>query len=139
MSKKLILAHDLGTSGDKACLFDVDGNFLAEAYYTYPTYYPAEGRFEHDPETWWEAVKNSSREVVKNARVNPEDVKAISFSSHGMGCIPVDKEGNLLVDRVMIWNDARSTKEAAYILEKPASEDIMRRRATALIWHCIRL
>jgi len=118
MSKQLILAHDLGTSGDKACLFDTEGNFLAEAYHTYPTYYPAEGFVEHDPRTWWEAVRNSSREVIKNADARPEDIKAISFSSHGMGVIPVDREGNLLVERVMIWNDARSTKEAAHILEK---------------------
>ena len=118
MGKQLILAHDLGTSGDKACLFDAEGNFLAEAYHTYPTYYPAEGYVEHDPRTWWDAVKNSSREVVANAGVEPEEVKAISFSSHGMGVIPVDQDGTLLVEKVMIWNDARSTKEASYILEK---------------------
>lgn len=123
MSKQLILAHDLGTSGDKACLFDVEGNFLAEAYHTYPTYYPAEGYIEHDPRTWWEAVKNSSKEVVLNAGAQAEDIKAISFSSHGMGVIPVDKDGNLLVERVMIWNDARSTKEAAYILEKTGERE----------------
>lgn len=118
MTRKVILAHDLGTSGDKACLFDTEGRFLAEAYYTYPTFYLGEGRYEHDPKAWWEAVKNSSREVVKNAGIDPSEVKAISFSSHGMGAIPVDKNGKLLVDHVMIWNDARSTKEAAYILEK---------------------
>ena len=123
MGRNLILAHDLGTSGDKACLFDTEGNFLAEAYHTYPTYYPAEGCFEHDPRTWWDAVKNSSREVVKNANVSADEVKAISFSSHGMGVIPIDKNGNLLVDRVMIWNDARSTKEAAYIIEKTGERE----------------
>lgn len=118
MSRKLILAHDLGTSGDKACLFDEVGNFLAEAYYKYETYYPAEGYAEHDPRSWWEAVKASTKEVVQNAKADPSEVKAISFSAHGMGAIPVDKEGNLLVDRVMVWMDARSTKEAAHIAEK---------------------
>ncbi len=123
MGRQLILAHDLGTSGDKACLFDVEGNFLAEAYYTYPTFYPAPGWYEHDPETWWSAVKNSSKEVMKNAGAQAEEVKAISFSAHGMGAIPVDKEGRLLVDKVMIWNDARSTEEAAYILEKSGERE----------------
>ncbi len=118
MGRKLILAHDLGTSGDKACLFDVNGNFLAEAYFTYPTYCPGDGRFEHDPETWWDAVCNSTKRVIQNAGAAKEEVKAISFSSHGMGVIPVDRNGNLLVSRVMIWNDARSTRERDYILEK---------------------
>ena len=116
MSKRLILAHDLGTSGDKACLFDEEGVFLAEAYYTYKTFYPQEGYAEHDPTAWWEAVANSTQEVVKTAGVDPADVKAISFSAHGMGVIPIDRNGNLLLKRVMVWMDARSTKEAAYII-----------------------
>lgn len=118
MSRKLILAHDLGTSGDKACLFDEMGNFLAEAYYKYETYFPVEGYAEHDPRTWWDAVTASTKEVIKKANADPSEVKAISFSAHGMGVIPVDKDGNLLTDRVMVWMDARSTKEATHIFEK---------------------
>lgn len=117
MGRNLILAHDLGTSGDKACLFDVDGNFLAETYHTYKTYYPRDGYAEQDPRDWWEAVKRSSREVVAKAGVAAEDVKAISFSAHGMGAIPVDKEGNLLTEKVMVWMDARSTEEAKFIAD----------------------
>ncbi|MEA4895576.1 MAG: FGGY family carbohydrate kinase [Oscillospiraceae bacterium] len=123
MSRKLILAHDLGTSGDKACLFDITGDFLAEAYYTYKTYYPAENYVEHDPRTWWEAVANSSKDVIQKAGASPEDVKAVSFSAHGMGVIPVDKSGELLVDRVMIWNDTRSTKEAKHIIERTGERE----------------
>ncbi len=116
VGRQLVLAHDLGTSGDKACIFDTDGAFLAEAYYTYPTHYPAPGRAEHDPEDWWRAVRDSSREVVQKAGIDPREVKAISFSSHGMGAIPIGKDGQLLCNRVMTWMDARSTKEADYIL-----------------------
>lgn len=115
--RNLILSHDLGTSGDKACIFDANGDFLAEAYYEYPTFYPKEGFIEHDPETWWNAVKESSRDVVAKAKVAPSEVQAISFSAHGMGVIPVDKDGGLLMKHVMIWNDMRSTKEAAVILD----------------------
>lgn len=118
MTKELILAHDFGTSGVKACLFDTQGNFLAESYNTYQTYYPQAGYAEHCPNDWWEALKAATRQVVSVAGVEPERVKAISFSSHGMGAIPIDQDGNLLLDRVMIWSDARSTKEAACILEQ---------------------
>lgn len=123
MGRELILAHDLGTSGDKACLFDKKGNFVSEAYHTYPTFYPAEGCFEQDPRTWWEAVKNASREVVHKANALPNEIKVISFSSHGMGAIPVDIDGNLLIDKVMIWNDARSTQEAAHIIQKTGERE----------------
>lgn len=123
MSRNLILAHDLGTSGDKACIFDENGSFLAEAYYTYNTYYPHEGCAEHDPTVWWEAVANSTKEVIQNAGVKPCDIKAISFSAHGMGVIPVDKTGNLLVNRVMVWMDARSRKEATHIIKKVGARE----------------
>ncbi|MEG2361806.1 MAG: FGGY family carbohydrate kinase, partial [Christensenella sp.] len=118
MADELILAHDLGTSSDKACLFDVHGNFLAEAYHQYPVYYPEQGWAEQNPRDWWDAVKVTSREVMKKADVEACDVKAISFSAHGMGVIPVDKSGELLCERTMVWMDARSTKEAKQILEQ---------------------
>lgn len=118
MSRELILAHDFGTSGVKACIFDAEGNFLAEAYDTYKTEYPHEGYAEHNPNDWWEALKLSTKKVVAEAGVETERIKAISFSSHGMGAIPIDRDGNLLVERAMIWSDARSTKEARCIVEK---------------------
>ncbi len=116
MSNKYVLAHDFGTSGDKACIFDIDGNFLAEAYYPIKTYYPQPDWAEQRPEEWWQAVKDATHEVVAKSGVAPKDVKAISFSSHGMTAIPVDKDGNLLLEQVMTWMDARSTREAEYIL-----------------------
>ena len=33
--KRYILAHDLGTSGNKATLFDEDGKFIKSAVYSY--------------------------------------------------------------------------------------------------------
>ena len=118
MGRKLILAHDLGTSGNKACIFDINGEFLAEAYYTYEAYYPADGYAEQNPEDWWRAIKISTQEVLKTSGIDPKEIKAISFSAQSMAVIPVDKKGNLLSDRVMVWMDARATKEAAYINEK---------------------
>lgn len=118
MSRKLIMAHDFGTSSDKACLFDSQGNFLAEAYYKYPIYYPRSGWAEQDPEDWWSAVKQASCEVMAKSGADPADVAVISFSAQGMAVIPVDADGNLLCQRVMIWMDSRSRQEADHILSR---------------------
>src|SRR5678815_3615991 len=56
-----LLAHDLGTTGDKATLFDAEGRLLASAFAPYPTRYPRPGWAEHDPEDWWNAVCATSR------------------------------------------------------------------------------
>ena len=81
------------------------------------TYYPQPDWAEQRPEEWWQAVKDATHEVVSKSGIAPKDVKAISFSSHGMTAIPMDKDGNLLLEQVMTWMDARSTEEAKYILE----------------------
>lgn len=116
MSKQYILAHDLGTSGDKACLFDQDGNMLASVYETYQTWFDKEGYAEQQPEDWWEAVKKTTKQVIAQAGVAAGDVAALSFSSQSLGCIPVDREGNLLGQRVMIWMDTRAVAESEEIL-----------------------
>ena len=115
MSKQYLLAHDFGTSGNKACIFNTEGEFLASAYHKIETYYPAPGRAEQRPQDWWRAMKDATKEVVQKAGVSPGEIKAISFSSHGMSAIPLDKDGNLLLDQVMTWMDARSTEEAKHI------------------------
>lgn len=51
-----LLAHDVGTSGDKASIPTVDGHVLATAYERYPTRYPQLLRAEQDPEEMWRAV-----------------------------------------------------------------------------------
>ena len=40
---KYILAHDLGTSGNKATLFSLDGKLSASMLYEYPVSYPHDG------------------------------------------------------------------------------------------------
>jgi len=40
---RYILAWDLGTGGNKASLYDVDGNCLAAIFVPYETRYPAQG------------------------------------------------------------------------------------------------
>ena len=114
----LILAHDFGTSGDKACLFDAEGKFLAEATCDYPIYYPNPGWAEQKPEDWWTAVKAASQVVMQKAKAQPKDVKAVSFSAQGMAVIPVDQNGSLLTERSMIWMDTRSGKEGERILKE---------------------
>ena len=53
---KYILAHDLGTSGNKATLFSEDGKLIASQIYTYNTDYFNVNWAEQDSMDWWDAV-----------------------------------------------------------------------------------
>lgn len=96
--KRYILAHDLGTSGNKATLFDEDGNFIKSAVYSYKMYTGENNFVEQNAEDWWQAVCKTSRQLA--AEVGKENIAAISFSGQMMGCLCVDKNGKPLCNRL---------------------------------------
>ena len=53
MKASYILAHDLGTSGNKATLFDADGHLVGSAFAAYTTAYPQPNWAEQEPADWW--------------------------------------------------------------------------------------
>lgn len=117
MRNTYVLAHDLGTSGDKACLFDSQCRLLGTSFTPYKTYFPHEGWAEQDPEEWWSAVCMSSKKVITEAGLAPEDISAISFSAQSSGCLPIDCNGKPLRERAIIWMDTRSTEQASYLAD----------------------
>jgi len=116
---KYLLAHDLGTSGNKATLFTSDGELFKSKLYEYDTKYFNGNWAEQNPEDWWRAVCITTRQISKG--INPKDIAAISFSGQMMGCLCVDDKGNPLKES-LIWADQRATKEADFISEKMGDE-----------------
>ena len=122
---KYILAHDLGTSGNKATLFSVEGELGASSLYEYPVSYPHNSWVEQDPDDFWKAVCLSTRELLEKAKVSPSDVAGISFSGQMMGCLLVDSEGKPLRP-IIIWADTRAGKQADEMEEKLGMEYVYR-------------
>jgi len=115
-----LLAHDIGTSGNKATLFTTDGKMVKSATHPYETNYFNDNWAEQNPEDWWIAVCNSTKQLIKD--VDPGNIMSISFSGQMMGCLCVDKQGLPLRDSI-IYCDQRSTKQTAKLLEKISLED----------------
>lgn len=114
-----VLAHDVGTGGNKASLVDIDGAILASAAEPYPVLFPETGWAEQDPEGhWWRAVCKTSKEVLARSAVAPQDVAAITFSTQMMGTIPVGRDGCPLMN-CMTWMDSRAAKQNKEISSGP--------------------
>ena len=105
-----ILAHDLGTSGNKATLFSVEGKLIASAVESYPCHYCSNNRAEQDPEDWYAAVCRATKKLTQ--AIDPAEIVGVSFSGHMMGAVLLDKAGELLRP-AMIWADQRSTQQVA--------------------------
>jgi xylulokinase len=114
---RYILAHDIGTSSDKAVLVRFDGSIRATASMPYPTRYPNPAWVEQDPADYWKAVCETSRRVLEDNAIPPESVAGIVFSTQAQGVIPVDATGKVLYPNIT-WVDGRAEKQAQDIMKK---------------------
>jgi xylulokinase len=114
----VIFAHDLGTTGNKASLYDRDGKLIKSCYRAYETRYPKPGWVEQRPDDWWQALVDSTQEVLTASGVDPAQILGLSFSGQMMAGIPVDRDGKVLQESTMIWADHRSGSQGAAIEEK---------------------
>ena len=126
MTARYILAHDLGTTGNKATLFDGEGRLVGSAFAGYATHYPAPNWAEQEPEEWWRAVSQSSQQLLSATGVSATEIAAIGFSGQMMGCVPVDAAGQALRSCI-IWADQRAQRQAAYMAERCGAAAIYRR------------
>ncbi|MHA1895931.1 MAG: xylulokinase [Promethearchaeota archaeon] len=108
--KKYIIAHDHGTSGNKATLVDLDGNIIDFITVEYPILYPKPGWAEQDPEDWWHAVCEGTKKLLDTTGTKPEEIAAIVTSNQMWVTIPVDKDGNPLMNAIS-WLDSRGSKD----------------------------
>jgi xylulokinase len=120
-----ILAHDLGTSGNKATLYGFDGTLKQSAVESYATYYPCPNCVEQNPEDWWGAVCKSTRELIEQSGIAPKDVAAVSFSGQMMGCLPVGSNGRPLRNSI-IWADMRAVEQERFIRQVLGMESVYR-------------
>lgn len=110
-----ILAHDLGTSGNKATLFDESGLLIASRTAAYPTDYASGNRAEQNPLHWWKAIVDTTQALLQ--LVSPNDIAGVALSGQMMGCLCVDKNGHPLRPH-MLYCDQRSQEEETILSER---------------------
>ncbi len=114
---KFLLAHDLGTSGNKAVLYTLEGQLVASRTCPYDTRFFNGNWAEQEPLDWWAAVCGSTRELLEAAKASASDVAVVALSGQMMGCTPVDREGHALRPSIL-YCDQRATKECGELLSK---------------------
>lgn len=103
----MIIAHDLGTTGNKASLHHDDGRPLASVTVPYPAHFASGGIAEQNPQDWWDAVVSATRELLARTGTAPEKVAGLVVSGQMMGAVLLDADGEP-VRPAIIWADTRS-------------------------------
>ncbi len=110
----MIIAHDLGTTGNKASLHNDDGRLLSSVTVSYPAHFAAGGVAEQDPADWWDAVVSATRQLIDAAGVEPGSIAGLVVSGQMMGAVLLDASYEP-VRPAIIWADSRSAHQAAQL------------------------
>ncbi len=114
---KYIIAHDVGTSGNKAVLVDTEGGVHGKCFEPYVTYYPRPGWMEQEPADWWRAVSKTTRLLLERTGVSPGDVLAITYAAQLLAIVPMDSQRGPLRPAI-IWMDCRAGQQAQRLMRK---------------------
>jgi len=114
---KYIIAHDVGTSNNKAALVDVEGGVHGRSVSSYQIKYPRPGWAEQDPEGWWKAMTLSTRQLMAETGVSPADILCVVNATQMLGIVPMDDAGVALRPGI-IWLDNRASEEARWVMSK---------------------
>lgn len=108
-SDQYILAIDLGTSGCKVGLVSIFGEVVAWAFRPVQLAVVDTIGAEQNPDDWWNAFLEASREVLALDRVPRSNIVAICSSTQGEGTVAVDRDGRILMNAVL-WLDMRGAR-----------------------------
>ncbi len=113
---KYLLGSDIGTSGTKTVLFDLEGRAVASHTAEYPLYQPHNGWAEQEPEDWWNGFVEGVKAVIAESGADASDIGGIGLSGQMHGLVMLGKNDEVL-RRSIIWCDQRTAKECAFMEE----------------------
>ena len=123
MAKKYILVNDAGTTGNKAVIVDEELNIVSSEGGDYATYYPRLNWATQRISEVYDVIVRNTKAVIEKSKINPKDIAVVSFSNQMMTMVPVDKEGNALMDEVGIWCDMRQGEQAKRLMDALGGND----------------
>jgi xylulokinase len=106
-----LLGCDIGSSSVKTSIVNQEnGQTVSSEFYPKdeaPIKTLKAGWAEQNPEDWWNYLKKSIRQAIKNGNINGEDIKAIGISYQMHGLVLVDRNQEVLRPSI-IWCDSRA-------------------------------
>lgn len=107
---------DIGTTGARCTIFDLNGAIIANEYSEYGSIYPKPGWVEQDLDEMIAVTFEASQAAIAKSGIRPEEIASIGFSTQRSVTVPVYEDGRKV--RPMIsWQDARTNAEVEDMLK----------------------
>jgi D-ribulokinase len=108
---------DIGISGVRVIVLRKDGFVSSRSFVSLPPTDRGEGKSTQDPFVWWGCVVEALQEAMNSLAIvggSAKEVSAICIDATSGTILPVDKDLMPLGPGI-VYNDARSHKEAEYL------------------------
>ncbi len=138
-----ILSLDLGTTGNRAMLFDAAGKLVSSAYKELTQYYPQPGWLEHNPTEIWQDTCWVIQTALEKGGVGAKDVAAMGISVQRETCLLWDKTTGKPFYNAIVWQDRRTASLCQQLTTQGKAAEIYNRTglvidayfsATKLVW-----
>ncbi len=101
---------DVGTTGARCVIFDMQGRPVAGHYCDYGASYPLPGWVEQQPDLLIERAMQACRRAVESSGVDPGRIASLGIAAQRSVACPVDADGRP-VRPMFSWQDARTGQE----------------------------
>lgn len=127
-----VIGVDIGTTGTKAGIYDVEGRMVGEAFEESILRYPRPGEVEQDPEEIFGSVIRTIRQALSSSGIDPSRVASMAIDGQMAGIMAIDRDWNPAT-HYDSWLDTR----CAPWLEKlrPYEDEIIRTCGMALAFN----
>ncbi|MDA0865812.1 MAG: glycerol kinase GlpK [Cyanobacteria bacterium] len=132
MAALYIMALDLGTTGNRAILFDKSGAIVEQAYKELTQYYPQPGWLEHDPREIWADIRWAMETVLTKASATAADIAAIGLTVQRETCLLWDRQTGRPHHNAIVWQDRRTAPLCNQLRAEGKAEDIYDRTGLIL-------
>jgi glycerol kinase len=121
----LILAIDLGTTGNRAIVFDQETRVVAKSYREFRQLFPQAGWVEHDPTEIWESTRAVIAEAV--AQVDAKLIAVVGITNQRETIVSWDPRTREPLHNAIVWQDRRTSARCAEIKRQGFEKEIRQR------------
>ena len=120
-----VIGCDVGSQGTKAILLSTAGQLIDEAYAPYSIDYPQPLWAEQPVERWLDGMTTAIQQLVSQAGVPSENIRALGIATQVDGLVAIDSSGRPLHPAI-IWMDRRASQQCELVRQSLGDEKIFK-------------
>ncbi|MCK4812555.1 MAG: glycerol kinase GlpK [Candidatus Marinimicrobia bacterium] len=119
-----ILTFDLGTSSERAIVFNHDFNIVGMEQREFPQHYPSPGRVEQDPMDIWNTQLSITNSLLKKLHISTKDIAGIGITNQRETTVVWNRHTGQPVYPAIVWQDKRTAAFCEILKAKKYSAQI---------------